>query len=148
MPHFRTSSAALFGLAVALAPVALAADDIASNSTEGRANVSGGNAERPDMRRSDDDRVLVIDAPDLRKVDKELAGPRFTTLIGQEIYSNSGKKIGDIEDFVMTNRGEIYAVIDTSNGPIEKLVKMGDSEMLILPLRELRKAAPPAAKSQ
>ena len=149
MLRFTTSGAALFGLALALAPMGLAADEMDSNTSGGRAATDTGTAEGVSTAaESGGKRVFIVDAPDLRKVGKDLAGPRFTTLIGQEIYSNSGKKIGKIEDFVMANRGEIFAVIDARDGPIEKLVKRGDGEMLILPLRELRKAAPPAAESQ
>jgi sporulation protein YlmC with PRC-barrel domain len=149
MSRFNRYGAALFGLTLALAPIGLAADEVTSGPSGGRANSGAeSTAETPARATNGKDRVFIIDAPDLRKVGKDLAGPRFKTLIGQEVYSNSGKKIGKIEDFVMADRGEMYAVIDTSDGPIEKLVKMGDSEMLILPLRELRKAALPASKSQ
>lgn len=150
MPRFSTSGAAVFALAMAFAPTGLAAENMTSGVMEsGATTVAQSAAESRTKTKSGKDRVyIIIDAPDLRKVGKQDAGPRFTTLIGQEIYSNSGKKIGKIEDFVMANRGEIYAVIDTSDGPIGKLTKMGDSEMLILPLRELRKAALPGSKGQ
>ncbi|MQA64715.1 MAG: hypothetical protein GEU76_02260 [Alphaproteobacteria bacterium] len=146
MPRLKTSGVALFGLAIALAPLGLAADEMVSGTSGGASNGTESAGQSPSKAKSGKDLVFIIDAPDLRKVGKDLAGPRFTTLIGQEVYSNSGKKIGKIEDFVMASRGEIYAVIDSSDGPIEKLVKMGDGEMLILPLRELRKAALPGEK--
>jgi sporulation protein YlmC with PRC-barrel domain len=137
MPILKSTPAVAAFAALALAAGTAAADGSLSNN--------GGKAAQ--TAALSNDKVIVIDAPDLRRVNKDLTGPRFTSLIGEEIYSNSGKLIGEIEDFVMARGGHMYAVIDTSKGPIQKLLSMGDDEMVILPLRELRRAVKPGAES-
>jgi sporulation protein YlmC with PRC-barrel domain len=136
MSVLRSSTAAFLFAAMAFAP-------IAANAA---GNGSGPAAPAAQTAAVKNDKVIIIDAPDLRRVRKDLTGPRFTSLIGEEIYSNSGKLVGEIEDFVMTRGGQMYAVVDTSKGPIQKLLNMGNEEMVILPLRELRRAVKPAAK--
>ncbi len=132
-------------LNAALAFVATLALTAGTAAADG--SLSGSRAKADQTAALSNDKVIVIDAPDLRRVRKDLTGPRFTTLIGEEIYSNSGKLIGEIEDFVMARGGQMYAVIDTAKGPIQKLLSMGDDEMVILPLRELRRAVKPGANS-
>ena len=136
MPVLKSTTAAFLFAAMAFTPIAASADG----------SGSGTNAPAQETAALKNDKVIIIDAPDLRRVRKDLTGPRFTSLIGEEIYSNSGKLVGEIEDFVMTRGGQMYAVVDTSKGPIQKLLNMGDEEMVILPLRELRRAAKPTAK--
>lgn len=84
------------------------------------------------------ERVIVVDAPDLFRINKDELGPRFSSLGGREVYSNAGKRIGEIEDFVLTKGGQVYAVIDTSKGPIRDLLKGDDGETVIVPIQELR----------
>lgn len=87
--------------------------------------------------------VLVVDAPDLFRVSEDIAGPRFSEISGQTVYSNTGRSIGEIEDFVMGRDGRIYAVIDTTDNPIAELVNLADQEMMIVPVQELRRALRP-----
>lgn len=131
MPHALTTTAMAVALAVAFSPAAMAAGDSAGK------NMSDKNVQSKTGASSD--KVLVVDAPDLRRTRADATGPRVTELVGEEIYSNSGKRIGEIEDFVMS-RGEIYAVVDTSDGPLEELVNLGDQEIVVLSARELRRA--------
>ena len=96
--------------------------------------------------------AIIIDAPDIRKIPENVIGPRFSTLLGEPVYSNSGKLIGEIEDFVMARGGEMYAVIDTENGPLAELAELVDDEknIVIVSLRELRRSdvrESPSAKS-
>ncbi|MDX1593376.1 MAG: PRC-barrel domain-containing protein [Gammaproteobacteria bacterium] len=88
-------------------------------------------------------KVIVVDAPDLFKVPESVTGPRFSTLLGETVYSNKGKRIGEIEDFVLAKGGEMYAVIDTSKDPIADLLDLADDEIVIVPLRELRRSMMP-----
>lgn len=132
MSHALTVTAAALTLAVTFSPAAIAAGDSVGK------NMSDKN-EPSKTGTSTSDKVLVVDAPDLRRTRTSVTGPRFTQLVGEEVYSNSGKRIGEIEDFVMS-RGEVYAVVDTSDGPLEELVNLGDQEMVLLSARELRRA--------
>lgn len=120
MSRSTVATVTAFGLALAFAPAAMGAD--ATTMTK------------------DGEHVLVVDAPDLFKISEKEIGPRFSSLKGKAIYSNAGKEIGEIEDFVMSRDGNVYAVIDTSKGPIKDLLKFNDGEMMILPIRELRRA--------
>ena len=83
-------------------------------------------------------RTVTVDAPDLFRVRESNVEPRFTSLLGVEVYGNRGKRIGEIEDFVLAKDGQIYAIIETAEGPIEELVQIGDDEVVVAPLRELR----------
>ena len=87
-----------------------------------------------------DTSVVVVDAPDLYRSPAMGNGPRLSELSGQAVYSNSGKKIGEIEDFAIGRGGDVVAVIDTDDGPLDELFDENDDEMLIIPLRELRTA--------
>lgn len=136
MPGLKTSTAVAFAAALMVGPLSASAEGPTVRTDSQTQQVAA----------AEDGKVIVIDAPDLRRVRSDLLGPRFTSLIGEEIYSNSGKKIGEIEDFVMARGGNMYAVIDTSKGPIQSLFNMGDDEMVILPLREVRRAVKPTAK--
>lgn len=121
MQHLTTTAmCAVIALAMASATPVLAAEEA--------------------QNRGGSERIIVIDAPDLRKVPEKVIGPRFSTLIGEPIYSNSGKQLGEIEDFVMAKGGAMYAVIDTENGPIEELVEFVDDDIVIVPLGELRRS--------
>lgn len=93
--------------------------------------------------------AIIIDAPDVRKIPENVIGPRFSSLLGESVYSNTGKEIGEIEDFVMARGGEMYAVIDTKKGPLAELAEIVDDEeaIVIVSLRELRRTAAPNASS-
>ena len=43
-----------------------------------------------------------------------------------------------IEDFAVLRGGEIVAVIDADDGPLDDLLMIADEETLVVPLRELR----------
>lgn len=87
-----------------------------------------------------DTSVVVVDATDLYRSPNTGNGPRLSELSGQTVYSNSGKEIGVIEDFAIGRGGDVVAVIDTENGPLDELFEDGNEEILIIPLRELRTA--------
>ena len=87
-----------------------------------------------------DTSVVVVDATDLYRSPSTGSGPRLSELSGEAVYSNSGKQIGIIEDFAIGRGGEVVAVIDTDNGPLDELFEDGNEDMLIIPLRELRTA--------
>lgn len=87
-----------------------------------------------------DTSVVVVDATDLYRSPSTGNGPRLSELSGEAVYSNSGKQIGIIEDFAIGRGGEVVAVIDTDNGPLDELFEDGNEDMLIIPLRELRTA--------
>ncbi|WPZ35344.1 PRC-barrel domain-containing protein [Thalassobaculum sp. OXR-137] len=87
-----------------------------------------------------DTSVVVVDATDLYRSPGKGNGPRLSELSGQAVYSNSGKQLGVIEDFAIGRGGEVVAVIDTDNGPLDELFETGSEDILIIPLRELRTA--------
>ena len=121
MSRVASASALLCGLAIAICAPAFAAE---KNNTV---------AEKK--------QVIVLDAPDLYKIPESAISPRFSTLLGMEVYSNKGKRIGEIEDFVMAKGGKLYAVIDTHKDPIADLLNLNDGELVIAPVRELRKTS-------
>lgn len=88
--------------------------------------------------RAADTSVVVVDATDLYRSPGTANGPRLSELSGKPVYGNAGQQIGIIEDFAIARGGEIVAVIDTENGPLDELLEMGDEDMLVVPLRELR----------
>lgn len=96
---------------------------------------------------AEDKPVMVIDAPDLYRHSGPTNGPRFSELAGQPVYSNTGAEIGVIEDFILVGRGEVAAVIDTDDGPLEDLLQLEDDDLVIVPLRQLRRASPGAFAS-
>lgn len=125
MQRHANATAAFLGVALltTVSAVAYAAD----RSNE---NTAGG-------------QVIVIDATDLFKVSESVSGPRLSSLLDKDVYSNTGKRIGDIEDFVIGKDGMTYAVLDTSDGPVDKLVGLVKDDMVIVPLRELRRESLP-----
>ena len=90
--------------------------------------------------------VIIIDAPDLRKISDRTIGPRFSSLLGQPVFSNSGKLLGEVEDFVTARGGGMFAVIDTNEGPLGELEDLIDDEIVIVSLRELRRGPAPVAR--
>lgn len=81
--------------------------------------------------------VIVIDAPDVQKLDGAAGGFRTSKVIGTDVYSNNGKRIGEIEDFLFNN-GYFYAVVDIQDGPIEPYVELGDDDLVVVPWNQLR----------
>ena len=64
-----------------------------------------------------DTSVVVVDAPDLYRSPAMGNGPRLSELSGQAVYSNSGKKIGEIEDFAIGRGG---AALDVDSSSVER----------------------------
>lgn len=85
-----------------------------------------------------DDMVVVVDATDLYRNSGPATGPRLSELSGAPVYGNGGQQIGVIEDFAVLRGGEIVAVIDADDGPLDDLLMIADEETLVVPLRELR----------
>lgn len=87
--------------------------------------------------------VIVIDAPDLQKLGKEYRGKGLRELIGQDVYSNAWKQIGEITDFILTEGGHFYAVVDIDEGPLKQHVKLGEDDTVVVPWDQLRVASRP-----
>jgi sporulation protein YlmC with PRC-barrel domain len=81
--------------------------------------------------------VIVIDAPDVQKLDGAVGGLRTSDVIGTDVYSNNGERIGEVEDFLLSN-GHFYAVVDIQDSPIERYVELGDDDMVVIPWDQLR----------
>ena len=91
------------------------------------------------MMSDDPERVIVIDAPDVQKLNPEkVPGFRTSDVIGTDVYSNAGKRIGEVEDFVMSGNGYFYAVVDIQDGEIERFVDVTDDELVVIPWNQLR----------
>ena len=82
--------------------------------------------------------IVVVDRPDVQKLRMIDEGFRTSDLHGVEVQGNAGKRIGEIEDFVLARGGYLYAVIDTADGPIEELTSLGDDETIVVPWDQLR----------
>lgn len=82
--------------------------------------------------------VIVVDAPDVQKLNPgSVGGFRTSEVIGTDVYSNAGKRIGEVEDFTYS-RGHLYAVVDIQGGAIERYVELGDGETVVIPVNQLR----------
>lgn len=89
-----------------------------------------------------DEQVIVVDAPDVQKLDTTVGGFRTSDVIGTEVYSNRWKLIGEVEDFTYSH-GKLYALIDIDDGAIEQYVELTDDEVVVIPVEQLRVAARP-----
>ena len=89
---------------------------------------------------ADDGVRMTVDRTDLRRVSEGEVAPRFSSLLGQEVYGSKGKRIGEIEDFVIAKGGEVYAVIDRSEGLLADIASIGDDDIVVVKVRELRRA--------
>lgn len=99
------------------------------------------------MMSDDAERVIVIDAPDVQKLNPQnVPGFRTSEVIGTDVYSNAGKRIGEVEDFVMSANGYFYAVVDIQNGEIERFVDVTDDELVVIPWNQLRVSTQEAAQ--
>ncbi|MEX2451316.1 MAG: PRC-barrel domain-containing protein [Rhodospirillales bacterium] len=89
--------------------------------------------------------VLMIDQPDVQMLQGNVDSPSIGSIIGSDVYSNAGQKIGEIDDFVLVG-GELYAVLDVDDGPLEQYVEASGNEeqTIVVPARELRTADRPA----
>ncbi len=89
--------------------------------------------------------VVVIDRPDLQKLDSRKQGRRMSDLMGKEVYSNNWTRLGEIEDFVFAEGGYLYAVVDTSDGPLDGIIDWpNDGEgNAVVPWDQLRTASKP-----
>lgn len=83
--------------------------------------------------------AIVVDQPDVQKLKVVDAGVQFSELLGAEVRGNAGKRIGEIEDFVIARGAYLYAVIDTSDGPLEELIDLGNDETVVIPWDQLRR---------
>lgn len=84
------------------------------------------------------EREIVIDAGDLYRVPASSVSHGFSSLMDRTVYGNAGGRVGEVEDFVISSDGNVYAVIDTSDGPIEEIADLADDEIVIVPIQELR----------
>jgi ribosomal 30S subunit maturation factor RimM len=89
------------------------------------------------------DQVIVLDAPDLRKLDRDQRGFLRTEIVGTDVYGNGGKRIGEVKDFVVTRGGYLYAVVDTKEGALDGALDLSDGEDVVVPWDELRMSAVP-----
>ena len=87
----------------------------------------------------DAERVIVIDAPDVQKLNTEkVPGFRTSDVIGTEVYSNAGKRIGEVDDFVMSRNGYFYAIVDIQEGALESYIDVTNEELVVIPWNQLR----------
>jgi ribosomal 30S subunit maturation factor RimM len=116
MTRFRTASAIAAMAALVLAPAAMAAKQ-----------------------------VLVIDAPDIRKINTLDGGFKTSDVIGTDVYSNAGKRIGEVRDFMMSRSGHFYAVVDVQDSPIERYLNVDtdNGDVVVVPWRQLREMTQP-----
>ncbi|MEQ8234570.1 MAG: PRC-barrel domain-containing protein [Gammaproteobacteria bacterium] len=88
-----------------------------------------------------DDAVIVLDRADVQKLRSVDEGFRASELVGTDVHGSAGGYIGEVEDFVVARGGYLYAVIDTTQGPLEELASLGDDETIVVPWNELRTQA-------
>jgi len=81
---------------------------------------------------------IVIDAPDVQRLAGQYHGASLSELIGTDVYSNSGKRIGEVEDFRIARGGYVYAVIDIQQGPLDGIIELADDDLVVVPLEQLR----------
>ncbi|CAN0592178.1 unnamed protein product, partial [Laminaria digitata] len=81
--------------------------------------------------------VVVVDVLDVLTLTTSGNEPRITQVVGKDIYGNRGKRIGKVEDFVLSG-GHLYAVVDPRNGPIERFVNLSAGQLVVIPWNELR----------
>ena len=82
--------------------------------------------------------VIMVDAPDIQKIARDKEGFRTSDVIGMEVYSNKGTRIGKVEDFVLDRTGHFYAVIDIHEGPLDGLLELGKDDTVVVPWDQLR----------
>jgi sporulation protein YlmC with PRC-barrel domain len=70
-------------------------------------------------------------------VDK-VPGFRTSEVIGTDVYSNAGNRIGEVEDFAMSGNGYFYAVVDVQEGALERTIELTDDELVVVPWNQLR----------
>lgn len=85
-----------------------------------------------------DENVIVLDAPDIQKLRTDVEGFRIKDIIGTDVYSNGGKRIGELEDFVLARGGYLYAVIDTADGALTDVLDLSEDEIVVVPWNQLR----------
>lgn len=82
---------------------------------------------------------IVVDAPDVQKLNlNEVSGFRTMEVVGTDVYGNAGKRIGEVQDFLMSGSGHLYAVIDIQDGPIERYIDLTDGDVVVIPWDQLR----------
>jgi len=82
--------------------------------------------------------VIIVDAPDIQKIARDKEGFRTSDMIGMDVSSNKGKRIGEVEDFVLDRTGHFYAVIDINDGPLNGLLDLGKHDTVVVPWDQLR----------
>ena len=87
--------------------------------------------------------VVMVDAPDVQKITKSDVGFRTSDVIGMDVYSNSGKKLGEIDDFMLDRTGHLYAVVDVHNGPLDGLIDLNGDDNIVVPWDQLRVSSVP-----
>ncbi len=89
------------------------------------------------------ERVIIIDAPDVRQLRVDTPGRMLSEMIGTDVYGNGGKRIGEVEDFILARGGYLYAVIDVRDGPLDGILELGDGDLVVVPWDELRLSSVP-----
>lgn len=88
------------------------------------------------------EKAIIVDAPDVQKFNTtEVPGFRTSEVVGQDVYSNAGKRIGEIEDFMMSRSGYFYAVVDIEEGPLEPYVDLTEDDVVVIPWDQLRRGS-------
>lgn len=86
------------------------------------------------------DDAIVVDAPDVKKMKTDVQHFNVKEVIGQSIYTNAGRKIGEVEDFVVADGGYLYAVVEVEEDANETLLPLSDGERVVVPWDQLRRA--------
>lgn len=82
--------------------------------------------------------VIMIDAPDIHRIARDMEGFRTSDVVGMKVFSNKGERIGEVEDFVLDRTGHLYAVIDVKDGPLFGLLDIGKDDTVVVPWDQLR----------
>lgn len=96
-------------------------------------------AQEPSSQNSSTDRAIVVDAPDIQKLQLGSDPTFMSDVVGLDVYGNGGAKIGTVKDFVVAD-GSLFAVLDTSNGPLDGTIDQSAEEEIVVPWNELRRA--------
>lgn len=88
------------------------------------------------------EKAIIVDAPDVQKFNTtEVPGFRTSDVVGQDVYSNAGKRIGEVEDFMMSSSGYFYAVVDIEEGPLEPYLDVTEDDVVVIPWDQLRRGS-------
>lgn len=83
--------------------------------------------------------VIIIDAPDVKRLRNVDEGFRTSEVTGMTVIGNAGREIGEIDDFVIARGGYLYAIVALEQGMLEAIRDLGADEHIVVPWNQLRK---------